>query len=94
MYQIIFSEKLEKKLQKMPLFVKKGVQKWVAMIMATNNPYYNAKHLKGELKGYWRYRIGDYRLIYIIRENVIIIRVIRVEHRSTVYDNLPTLEKE
>ncbi len=44
-----------------------------------------AKALRGELKGHYRIRMGDWRVIFqIVRPNVI---VVRIAHRSTVYED-------
>ena len=39
----------------------------------------------GSLTGLWRYRVGDYRIIADIEDDVLVILVIDVDHRSTVY---------
>lgn len=41
------------------------------------------KPLRKSLKGYWKLRVGDYRIIYRIEKTKIRILVIR--HRSVVY---------
>jgi mRNA interferase RelE/StbE len=42
--------------------------------------------LKGpELGKYWKYRVGDYRIICQIREKEITILVVRVGHRKEIY---------
>ena len=41
--------------------------------------------LSSNLKGYWRYRIGDYRLLAEIRDRELIIIAIAISHRSRVY---------
>lgn len=38
-----------------------------------------------ELKGYWRYRVGDYRIICEIRHSELIVLVIEIDHRSKIY---------
>jgi mRNA interferase RelE/StbE len=43
------------------------------------------KPLKGEFQGYWRYRWGDYRVIYKISERDILIIVLRISNRKDVY---------
>ncbi|WP_203414766.1 type II toxin-antitoxin system RelE family toxin [Entomobacter blattae] len=45
------------------------------------------KALIGSLKGYWRYRIGDYRLICEIKEDLLILVCIAVGHSRTYTDN-------
>jgi mRNA interferase RelE/StbE len=42
--------------------------------------------LKGPKFGeYWRYRVGDYRIIVRITDDVLLILVLRVGHRKHVY---------
>ncbi|MDJ0737761.1 MAG: type II toxin-antitoxin system RelE/ParE family toxin [Nostocaceae cyanobacterium] len=48
--------------------------------------YPNIKPLKGELSGYYRYRVGDYRVIYEIDDALGQVTIILIEHRSKVYE--------
>lgn len=50
-----------------------------------DNPHVG-KPLRGELKGYWSYRVGMYRIIYIIRRQEIIVEILRIQHRKEVYE--------
>jgi mRNA interferase RelE/StbE len=43
-----------------------------------------AKKLKGE-HGTWRVRVGDYRIVYTIEDNRLLILVVKVGHRREVY---------
>ena len=52
-----------------------------------------SKDMKGELKGYRRIQVGDYRVIYLIRNKELIVVVVRVGHRKDVYRNLESLRK-
>jgi mRNA interferase RelE/StbE len=45
----------------------------------------NIKRLKGPLAGYWRYRLGDWRVLYRVDEDDHTITIILVAHRSKVY---------
>jgi mRNA interferase RelE/StbE len=45
----------------------------------------NVKALTGELSGYLRYRVGDYRVLYRIDEKNRIVSVEKIAHRSEVY---------
>jgi len=45
----------------------------------------NISRLKGPLAGYWRYRTGDWRVVYRIDENEHVITVILIAHRSKAY---------
>ncbi len=41
--------------------------------------------LKGTLKGLYRYRIGDYRIIYVIDQAEKKIIILNVNHRKKIY---------
>jgi mRNA interferase RelE/StbE len=41
--------------------------------------------LKGNLTGLRRIRVGNYRILYEVRQNELIVLVIRVAHRQSVY---------
>jgi mRNA interferase RelE/StbE len=44
------------------------------------------KPLTANLTGLWSLRIGDYRAIYQIKDNELIVVVIKVGHRKNIYD--------
>lgn len=45
--------------------------------------------LKGDMRGLRRLRVGDYRVIYEVREAVLVVLVVRVAHRRDVYRRRP-----
>jgi len=53
----------------------------------TQNPHThpNIKRLRGELTGYFRYRIGDWRVVYEINDEQVIVIVVMIAHRRNVY---------
>ena len=55
-------------------------------LAGTDDPRQWGKPLKGELRGIWRYRVGHYRLLCELQDNVMVVLVVRVEHRRSVYD--------
>lgn len=46
----------------------------------------NIKHLQGNLSHLWRYRIGDYRMIYAIVEDDRAVVVTEIVHRRDAYE--------
>jgi mRNA interferase RelE/StbE len=55
-------------------------------IAPLENPRVLGQALRGEELGrYWKYRIGDYRLICDIQDETVLILVLRVGHRKEVY---------
>ncbi|MFP4283510.1 MAG: type II toxin-antitoxin system RelE family toxin [Opitutales bacterium] len=55
-------------------------------LAGTEDPRQWGKPLKGELRGIWRYRVGDYRLLCELQDTVMVVLVVRVENRRSVYD--------
>ena len=53
------------------------------------NPYQhpNIKPLKGRFKGQYRYRIGNYRVIYEINSQVVEVVVLVIRHRGEAYNS-------
>jgi len=46
-----------------------------------------AKPLRGRLKGHWRVRTGDWRVVFRVAEAERLIRVTRVDNRRDVYED-------
>ena len=51
-----------------------------------NTRPHGVRALTGE-HGLYRVRVGDYRIVYEIRDNELLILVVRVAHRRDVYRN-------
>lgn len=41
--------------------------------------------LRGDLGEFWKYRVGDYRLICKIQDQIIAIIIVKIGHRREVY---------
>jgi mRNA interferase RelE/StbE len=55
-------------------------------IATADNPRRFGRPLTGDLKGLWRYRVGDYRIVATIEDDRFIVLVLTVGHRREVYD--------
>jgi mRNA interferase RelE/StbE len=55
-------------------------------IATSEDPRRFGKPLRGMLHGLWRYRLGDHRIVCQIREQALIVLVVRIAHRSKAYD--------
>lgn len=42
--------------------------------------------LRKTLKGFWKLRVGDYRIVFKIKDNVV--QVIGIGHRADIYENM------
>jgi len=54
-------------------------------IASLDNPRSRGKALSGPLGELWRYRVGDYRVICEIQDNVMRILVVEAGHRRQIY---------
>ena len=55
-------------------------------IAVAADPRQSGKPLKGELGEFWRYRVGDYRILCEIRDDELVILAATIGHRRDVYD--------
>lgn len=46
----------------------------------------NVKALKGSLAGAYRYRVGDYRVVYTVNDREVVVFVITIAQRGNVYE--------
>ena len=83
MYKIAFEKEAEKEFLKL----NKNSQKLVAskILDLQAGIFSNDKSLKGKHKGKFRKRAGNYRVIYLKENNLLVITIIRVSHRKSVY---------
>ena len=51
----------------------------------SNNPRPDNNKNMVSLSKHYRLRVGDYRVIYSIEDNILIIEIIRIAHRKDVY---------
>lgn len=86
-YSLIITERFEKQFKKLDVSVQRTIKKWIDkhLLAADADPRDFGKGLSGNKKGYWRYRIGDYRLLCEILDRELVIIAITVDHRSVIY---------
>lgn len=61
------------------------VQTLEQRIAVLGDPRDLGKPLVGDWSGYWRWRVGDYRVIGSIDDKRVVILIVRVAHRREVY---------
>lgn len=82
-YRIEWTRSAEKELRKLP---RQMIPKIVAAVdNLSSNPYPQGVRKLANTENSYRIRVGDYRVLYNIVENRLIIEIIRVGHRKDVY---------
>lgn len=84
-YQVVFKKSASKVLLSLPQRVQQKILDAVQLLSL--NPYtelLQIKKMKGA-DGLYRIRIQDYRVIYLLENQIIKITVIKIGHRKDVY---------
>lgn len=55
-------------------------------IQGCKNPRHFGEPLKGNKTGFWRYRVGDYRIICEIQDEHLVVLALTVGHRKKIYE--------
>ena len=82
-YQVLLERQAEKDLNRLDSRILARVIQ--ALRALKDNPRPVGCRKLERLRNNWRFRVGDYRIIYEIADEVRIVRVYRVRHRKEVY---------
>lgn len=85
-YRVYIEKNADKQLEKLDMTQQIIIVNWINKnLEGTNDPRVFGKSLKGNLKEYWRYRVGDYRIIADINDSQVKILIIDIGHRKSIY---------
>jgi mRNA interferase RelE/StbE len=85
-YTVVFKKSAAKELQGLPQKIQQKILDAIQLLSL--NPYtelLQIKKLKG-VESLYRVRVQDYRLIYLIENQIIKITIIKIGHRKEVYE--------
>ncbi|CAB0616655.1 type II toxin-antitoxin system RelE/ParE family toxin [Corynebacterium diphtheriae] len=85
-WAIEFSPRAAKELRKLGRPVQKHIVAYLREISTLPNPQMRGKALTGNWAGFWRWRVGDYRLVAAIEDDRVVV-VVSIGHRSQVYED-------
>lgn len=83
--RVDFSEEALADLKRIDRSEAQRIMRYLDSVGKLDNPRLRGKALTGNLSGLWRYRIGDYRAICIIEDEVLLVTVLRIGHRRDIY---------
>jgi mRNA interferase RelE/StbE len=87
MFKITFKKSAVKELEKLPKKIIVLITNSIFSLVEVPRPS-GCKKLKGSSTDLWRIRVGDYRVIYSIDEEIKIIDIKKVGHRKDIYESL------
>lgn len=86
MYSLKFTDNAKKQLKKMDKYIAKLIVNWMMKnIHGSDNPRVHGKALKANLSDYWRYRVGNYRVITEIQDDALVVVAVEIGHRKEIY---------
>lgn len=86
MWKVEYDEKATRELLKLDKQTARRIKKYLdERIAMDENPRRFGEPLAENLTGLWRYRVGDYRVIAEIQDDVLLVLVLQAGHRRNVY---------
>jgi mRNA interferase RelE/StbE len=83
MYRVEFTPAALKDLQKLPRSVQKTIIKKIEFFLSSGRPLAFAHGLLNSELGQYRFRISDYRVIFDLEEETLV--VLKIGHRKNIY---------
>ena len=84
-WTLLTSPQFDKAARRLDRDVLRQIKAYLDAVSELDDPRQRGKGLSRDLAGYWRYRIGDWRVVVEIRDNELVIIAIGLGHRSQVY---------
>ncbi|NBU14480.1 MAG: type II toxin-antitoxin system RelE/ParE family toxin [Alphaproteobacteria bacterium] len=86
-WTVKFTKAADKALLKLPPSIQIRLVEYLrTRVLSQDNPRNCGRSLQGDFVGLWRYRVGDYRLICKIEDELMLVLVIKLGHRGSIYD--------
>jgi mRNA interferase RelE/StbE len=86
MYEVLLHPDVQKVYVNADQALAKKITRCLQQLEQTPRSHSNIKALKGDYSGYYRYRIGDYRIIYSVDDELVRVFVVAIAHRSEAYE--------
>ncbi|MGL5453084.1 MAG: type II toxin-antitoxin system RelE family toxin [Aeromonas sp.] len=84
-WKVELTDTAAKQLARMDKTKAQRITKYLRRVMMLEDPRDAGKALTGNLRTYWRYRVGDYRVICELMDTELVIVAVEIGHRSNVY---------
>jgi mRNA interferase RelE/StbE len=86
-WRVEFDRDAARDLRKLGVVAERAILRYLRQRIATaEDPRRFGRPLTGDLRGLWRYRVGDYRIVAAIEDDRFVVLIVTVGHRREVYD--------
>ena len=84
MFTILFKKSAEREFEKLPQSVAKRMVPVIDGLAIEPRPN-GSKKLSGKDQPLWRVRVGDYRIVCLIEDQIEIVEIQKIGHRREIY---------
>ena len=86
-YILTYAPDVHKDLRALDRTIAKRIVAKLEKYIESPDPLVHAKALAGKLNGFYRYRVGDYRIIFEINEEgvLVVLIILQIMHRKDIY---------
>jgi mRNA interferase RelE/StbE len=85
-WRVEFDRAAARELRKLGVDAERRVLAYLrTRIAGSGDPRRFGQPLTGDRQGFWRYRVGDYRIVAAIEDDRLVVLVVTVGHRREVY---------
>lgn len=88
-WTIEYTDDAQKTFLKLDRPIREQIIKYLKNLSALQNPRLRGEKLKGNLSEFWKYRVGDYRLICDIQDDKLLVLIVKIGHRREIYKKTP-----
>ncbi len=85
-WRVAFNPSAEKQFSKLGKSAQREIEKYIASHLETDQDPRRFGKPFLSIKGAWRYRVGDYRLVCAIQNQQVTVLILMVGHRRDVYE--------
>ena len=85
-WTIEFEQDAIRQLNRLDASVRRRILRFLeTRVVSSGDPRQLGKPLKGTMAAFWRYRVGEYRLVCLLEDRRMIVTVVSAAHRREVY---------
>ena len=84
-YKVVLSSTAEDDFAKLDKSIQQRIFKYLKKIEEREDPRTLGEQLQENLSAYWKFRVGDYRLVAEIKDDILIFLMLAVGPRRDIY---------
>jgi len=84
-YRVVLTASARRFVERADRSLQRRLRRCFGILEAEPRQHRNATLLRGALAGHYRFRVGDYRVVYCIHEEHKTVEVVHIAHRREVY---------